>query len=84
MALDTAFYLVTEDIAQRAGLVGMRYIAPDGRYVLDKKDLERVRFSSDEYISGLKGVEKISQSEAKDLISKGGYQMTEEGEMVKN
>lgn len=73
MALDTAFYLVTKDIAIRSGLVDVRYRTLDNRFVLDNKDLARVRFTTDEYISGLKGVEKISESEAKTLIAKGGY-----------
>ena len=77
MALDTAFYLVTSDIAKRSGLYGKRYIAPDGRFILDNKDLSRVRFTTDEYISGLAGVERIaSQAEAQALIAAGGYNMT--------
>jgi hypothetical protein len=75
--IDIAFYLVTKDIAQRAGLVGERYIAPDGRYILDNKDLARIRFSTDEYVSGLQGVEKITQAQAKTLIAQGGYNMGE-------
>ena len=73
MALDTAFYLVTKDIAIRSGLVDVRYRTLDGRFILDNKDLSRVRFTTDEYINGLDGVEKISESEAKTLIAKGGY-----------
>lgn len=73
MALDTAFYLVTRDIAIRSGLVSVRYRTLDGRFILDNKDLSRVRFTTDEYISGLNGVEKISESEAKTLIAQGGF-----------
>ena len=73
MALDTAFYLVTRDIAIRSGLVDVRYRTLDGRFILDNKDLSRVRFTTDEYISGLKGVEKISEAEAQTLIAQGGY-----------
>ena len=73
MALDTAFYLVTRDIAIRSGLVDVRYRTLDGRFILDNKDLSRVRFTTDEYISGLKGVEKISEDEAQTLIAQGGY-----------
>lgn len=77
MALDTAFYLVSADIAKRSGLYGKRYIAPDGRFILDNKDLSRVRFTTDEYINGLSGVERIpSQSIAQSLIAAGGYNMT--------
>ena len=73
MALDTAFYLVTRDIAIRSGLVDVRYRTLDGRFILDNKDLSRVRFTTDEYVSGLKGVEKISEAEAQTLIARGGY-----------
>lgn len=73
--VDVAFYLVTEDIAQRSGLIGQRYITKDGRYILDNKDLSRVRFTTDEYISGLSGVEKISNERAKELIQENGYLM---------
>lgn len=73
MALDTAFYLVTRDIAIRSGLVDVRYRTLDGRFILDNKDLSRVRFTTDEYVSGLAGVEKITESEAQTLIAQGGY-----------
>ena len=73
MALDTAFYLVTKDIAIRSGLVDVRYRTLDGRFILDNKDLSRVRFTTDEYVSGLDGVEKITEAEAQTLIAKGGY-----------
>ena len=73
MALDTAFYLVTKEIAQRSGLIDVRYRTIDNRFILDNKDLSRVRFTTDEYVSGLQGVEKISESEAQTLIAKGGY-----------
>jgi hypothetical protein len=73
MAFDTAFYLVSKDIALRSGLIDSRYRTQDGRYILDNKDLSRVRFTTDEYISGLKGVEKITETHASTLIAKGGF-----------
>lgn len=73
MALDTAFYLVTKEIAIRSGLVDVRYRTLDNRFILDNKDLSRVRFTTDEYVSGLKGVEKITEAEAQTLIARGGY-----------
>ena len=80
MALATQLYLVTKDIAIRSGLIESRYRIADGRFVLDNKDLSRVRFTPDEYISGLAGVEKVSEEEAKTLIAQNGYQMGEDVE----
>lgn len=82
MALDVALYLVTKDIAVRSGLIATRYRIADGRFVLDNKDLSRVRFTTDEYISGLQGVTKVSEEEAKTLIAENGYQMGEEPEIL--
>lgn len=75
MALDTALYFVTRDIALRSGLIQSRYRIADGRFVLDNKDLSRVRFTTDEYISGLQGVEKTDEQTAQTLIAQNGYQM---------
>ena len=80
MALATQLYLVTKDIAIRSGLIESRYRIADGRFVLDNKDLSRVRFTPDEYISGLDGVEKVSEDEAETLIAQNGYQMGEDVE----
>lgn len=80
MPIDTAFYLVTKAIALRSGLVGQRYIAPNGRFIMDNKDLSRIRFTTDEYITGLQGVERISSSEAQQLIAEGKYNMTPQAE----
>ena len=80
MALATQLYLVTKDIAIRSGLIESRYRIADGRFVLDNKDLSRVRFTPDEYISGLAGVEKVSDEEAETLIAQNGYQMGDEVE----
>ena len=55
---------MTKDIAIRSGLIESRYRIADGRFVLDNKDLSRVRFTPDEYISGLAGVEKVSEEVA--------------------
>lgn len=75
MAMDTSLYLVSYDIAVRSGLISVRYRIADGRFVLDNKDLSRVRLTSDEFVTGLQGVEKVSESEAKSLIAKNGFKM---------
>ena len=79
MALDAAVFLVTREIALRSGLLESRYRIADGRFVLDTKDLSRVRFSSNEYINGLSGVERVSEAEAQALISQNGYVMGDKG-----
>ena len=80
MALEIAFYKVTEDIAIRSGLIAERYRTEDNEHwVLDNKDLSRVRFTADEYINGLSGVEKITENEAETLIALGGYKFGYEG-----
>ena len=66
MALEIAFYKVTEDIAIRSGLIAERYRTADNKHwILDNKDLSRVRFTADEYINGLSGKinETISQED---------------------
>lgn len=70
--LDTAFYLVSRDIAVRSGVVNERYRTADGRFVLDNKDLGRIRFTSDEFVSGLKGIERVDRATAYALIQQNG------------
>ena len=80
MALEIAFYKVTEDIAIRSGLIAERYRTADNEHwILDNKDLSRVRFTADEYINGLSGVEKITENEAETIIALGGYKFGYEG-----
>ena len=80
MALEIAFYKVTEDIAIRSGLIAERYRTADNEHwILDNKDLSRVRFTADEYINGLSGVGKITENEAETLIALGGYKFGYEG-----
>ena len=80
MALEIAFYKVTDDIAIRSGLIAERYRTADNEHwILDNKDLSRVRFTADEYINGLSGVEKITENEAETLIALGGYKFGYEG-----
>ena len=80
MAFEIAFYKVTEDIAIRSGLIAERYRTADNEHwILDNKDLSRVRFTADEYINGLSGVEKITENEAETLIALGGYKFGYEG-----
>ena len=78
--LETATYLVTKEIAIRSGLISSRYRVADGRFVLNNRDLSRVRFSPDEYINGLEGVEKISSEQAKTLIRQNNFRLGAEVE----
>lgn len=80
MALDSSRFLVTKDIAIRSGFINSRYRIADGRFVLDNKDLSCVRFTVEEYISGLEGVEKVDDETAQRLIAENGYQIGPEEE----
>ena len=71
--LETATYLVTKEIAIRSGLVDSRYRIADGRFILNNRDLSRVRFEPDEYINGLEGVEKVTPERAKTLIRQNNF-----------
>ncbi len=75
MAFNNAIYLVSRDIAIRSGLIQIRYRIADGRFVLNNKDLSYVRFTPDEYINGLSGVERTSEEIATRLIAENGYKM---------
>lgn len=79
MALDTSLYLASRDIALRSGMLATRYRTVDGRYILNDRDLKRVRFTTDEYITGLTGIEKISKREADELIKANGYKFGDDG-----
>ena len=80
--VDISFYLVTEEVARRSGVIDSRYRTEDGRFVLDNKDLSNIRLTSDEYVSGLQGIEKVSRQEASRLIAENnrtlGKEETEE------
>lgn len=73
--VDAGFYLVTKEIALRSGMIDTRYRTQDGRFILNDRDLSRIRFSPNEYLTGLQGIERISASEANTLIAKNGNAM---------
>lgn len=73
--IDAGFYLVTKEIALRSGMVDTRYRTQDGRFILNDRDLSRIRFSPNEYLTGLQGIERISASEANTLIAKNNNAM---------
>lgn len=82
MAFDTAVFLVTPEIAVRSGVIEGRYSTADGRFVLNRKDLSKIRFATDEYINGLKGVEKVSREEADALIARNGFKTGTAGDLA--
>lgn len=61
-----------------------RYKTEEGKYILNEKDLEHVRFTTEEYLTGLKGVKKITQAEADELIKRGGYELNLDGKVDDN
>jgi len=73
--MDYGVYLASQDIAVRSGVARARYRIADGRFVLDSKDLSRVRLTSQEYITGLQGVERTDEETARALIAQNGHQM---------
>lgn len=78
--LESATYLVTKEIAIRSGLIDSRHRIADGRFVLNDRDLSRIRLTADEYITGLTGVEKITSLEAKTLIRQNDFALGSEKE----
>lgn len=81
--VDVQNYVVTRDVALRTGDIKYKYRTEDGRFIVDNRTLSKIKFTSDEIINGLKGVEKITEEEAKELIAKGGYKMGDSEEVVK-
>lgn len=74
MALEVAHFVVTRDIALRTGMIDTKYRTKDGRFIVDNRSLSRVRFTPEEYVNGLAGVEMITLEEAETLIAQGGFQ----------
>ena len=64
----TKYLLVTEEIAERAGLKDLRTKTEDGRYVLYEGDLKLVHLLPEEYVTGLQGVEVITEARAQELV----------------
>lgn len=62
------FLLVSEEIAERAGLKDLRTRTDDGRYVLYEGDLKMVHLQPEEYVTGLAGVEVITEAKAQELV----------------
>lgn len=75
--VDVQNYVVTREIALRTGDIRFKYRTKDGRFIVDNRTLAKIRFTSDEIVNGLNGVEKITEEEAKTLIARGGYKMGE-------
>lgn len=73
--VDVQNYVVTREIALRTGDIRFKYRTKDGRFIVDNRTLAKIRFTSDEIVNGLNGVEKITEEEAKTLIARGGYKM---------
>ena len=81
--VDVQNYVVTREVALRTGDIKYKYRTEDGRFIVDNRTLSKIKFTSDEIINGLKGVEKITEEEAKELIAKGGYKMGDSEVVVK-
>lgn len=75
MSVNTGIFIVTRDVALRTGDIQNHYRTKDGRFILDSRTLSMIRFTPDEYINGLQGIEKITKEEALALIAQGGYHL---------
>ena len=73
--IESTTFLVTEDIARRSGTIDFRYRTADNHFILGNKDLQRVRFTTEEYLNGLQGIEQITKERADELIKENNYQM---------
>ena len=69
-----SYYLADASVAQRAGVERIRYMAADGRYIVNDSDLRRIRLTAEEYVTGLP-VELVSHEKAKQLIRENGYDL---------
>lgn len=83
MAVDKGLFLVSREIAIRSGMVASRYRTTDGKFILNERDMSRVRPTSDEIIHGF-DIEEITKAQALELARKNGYKMglDEEAESV--
>lgn len=78
--VDSQDFLVTREVALRTGEIQYKYRTADGRFIVDARTLSRIRFTSEEIINGLQGIEKITHEEAETLIAKNNYQMGDDVE----
>lgn len=74
-----ADYLVTREVAERAGVREIRYRTADGRYVLNAKDLRKIVLEPEEFTTGLEGVELVSSRMATRLIKENGSVLGDAG-----
>ena len=74
MAVDKGLFLVSREIAIRSGMVASRYRTTDGKFILNERDMSRVRPTSDEIIHGF-DIKEITKAQALELSRKNGYKM---------
>ena len=65
---EARFLIVSEDIAERAGVKDLRSRTADGRYVLYEGDMRLVHLQPEEYATGIQGVEVITEARAQELV----------------
>ena len=71
--VENVIYLATEEVVKRAGVYETAYMVADGRFIIDNKDIRRIRLTGEEYLTGIAGIERITEHEAELLISENGY-----------
>lgn len=71
--VENTIYLATPEVAKRAGVYDTAYVVQDGRFVIDSMDIRHIRLDGMEYVTGIDGIELVSQDQAEQLISENKY-----------
>ena len=72
---DLQHYVATADVAQRSGMIATRYRLADGTFILNNRDLRGIRMTSDEMLTGIKGITPISEKDAIAAIADNGFKL---------
>lgn len=72
---DLQHYVATADVAQRSGMIATRYRLVDGTFILNNRDLRGIRMTSEEMLTGIKGITPISEKDAIAAIADNGYKL---------
>lgn len=71
--VENTIYLATSEVAKRAGVYDTAYVTQDGRFIIDSMDIRHIRLEGMEDVTGIAGIELVSQDQAEQLISENKY-----------